>query len=135
MVQINMIHETNWKIWTIYMQWFTWFYTSTLIVIGWIAANKSIPHSIESSVFRYFIFTWLTATLLGLGATLFVIWHSYNASKNVDSLFEKLSYIGNDSKAKMSRLVMPRNLLTYAGMANAIALGMVAVLWVFILQR
>lgn len=125
---IKLLHDGFWKMWTIYMTWFSWFFATSLIGVGWVIIGLIGPTvgfaATSGSVDRWFLMAlavlWIICTLAGLTAT-----------------FEMRSY-NNKIKSRVSTGAFDFfaiNITDWAWKGTGIALTSLLVVWVIVLSK
>ena len=81
---IVLLNEGVYKIWGLYITWYTWFFGSNLIVLSWIFVNKQAPsfESNKASVCGI----WVVMNVLGTTTSTLLALHSYRINRRIREL-------------------------------------------------
>lgn len=120
--EIVLLNEGVYKIWSLYISWYTWFFGANLLVLSWLFTNQSSAfHANKASVCGI----WVVMNGLGATTSILLSLHSIHINRRIRDL---LRARGPDTLVEADD-ILPRRMTAWGGIANAIALMINAALW------
>ena len=120
---IVLLNDGVYKIWGFYVTWYTWFFGSNLIVLSWIFVNQQSPSFSENKESVCAI--WIIMNLLGTTTSIMLAVHSHRINGRIRDLLK----LGGTDVPIAANDILPNDMTTWGGAANALALMIMAALW------
>lgn len=130
--ELQRIQKGVFESWRIYMSWYTWFFGANLIVLGWIF-TKEVKADLAAAI-TVFSAAWIIFNIMGIVSAIRLQSYTRVAAKEALHLTHRLAELAGSSKEQHKNLGFPLDLARVAGFANAAALLVVVVLWLYLLS-
>ncbi len=127
---IVLLNEGVYKIWSLYITWYTWFFGSNLIVLSWIFVNKGQTSSFNDNK-AFVCGIWVVMNLLGTTTSVMLSLHSHRINRRIRDLIG----VSEPSVPVRANDILPNDMTTWGGLANALALVIMGGLWAALYLR
>jgi len=126
--EIILVNEGVYKIWDMYVTFYTWFFGANLLALSWMFSIAEAPAFTANKGMICGI--WVVMNLFTTATTLMLSYHSYRMNKRINDL---LASRGSASLVEADD-ILPLTMTTWGGIANAFSLIINAVLWTVLYQ-
>ena len=131
--ELGRIQKGIFDSWNVFMSWYTWFFGANLLVLGWIF-TKGITSTGKQEIILLSL-AWIFFNILGIVTSLRLWSYSREASDEAKRLAHCIIELVGSNKEQHKNLGFPRDLASFGGIANAAALFVNLLLWLYVLVK
>lgn len=130
--ELDHTYSGVYDMWSLYLKWYTFFFTSNLIVMSWIFTNPEEIKSVEGNFITVLSIFWIIFNVTGIITSVLVAQQSRKANDRIDKILAKLDFRRD---MVMRKSPIPDSITRFGGLANAFSLFLVLIAWAYILVK
>jgi hypothetical protein len=123
--EIKLIQDSRGRVWSLYTQWYQWYWALTLAAAYFVVSNK---------LNRYFVIAfgicWVLSVISGTIGGFYLIRYTKDSSRQIENL---LRLIGRDKYGTTVENMLGNTYGIYAAWSNTIVLLVAGIGWIFLI--